>query len=188
MERNHGTDLADYLLNGVMTTAIFIDQGNRKWIGTLNDGVFLLSPDGMQVLEHFTENNSPLPSDYIVSISQNGTDGSIFFCTDKGMVEYGGMARNPEKELSESNLSVYPNPVRSDFDGYVSITGMTSESSVRIVNASGRLVHTGISNGGQYSWNLLDMNGRPVPSGIYHAVITNLENSRSESKSITVIR
>lgn len=188
ISRNDGSDLADYLFNGVMTTAIFIDQGNRKWIGTLNDGVFLLNPDGTEVLEHFTQSNSPLPSDYIVSISQNGSDGSVFFCTDKGMVEYGGMARNPENELSKSNLSVYPNPVKSDFYGYVSITGMTSESSVRIVNTSGRLVNAGMSNGGQYSWNLTDTNGRQVPSGIYHAIVTNLENSKSESIPITVIR
>ena len=53
---------------------------------------------------------------------------------------------------------------------------------------SGHLVHMGTSNGGSYSWNLTDMNGRQVPSGIYHAIITNQENNKSESTSITVIR
>jgi hypothetical protein len=32
------------------------------------------------------------------------------------------------------------------------------------------------------------MNGRPVPSGVYHAVITDEQNKNSESVSITVIR
>ena len=186
--RNDGSGLADYLFNGVMTTAIYIDQGNRKWIGTLDQGVFLLSPDGIRTLEHFTVNNSPLPSNQILSITENGQDGSVFFGTSLGMVEYGGQARDPEESLSESNILVYPNPVKPDFDGYVTITGLTQWSTIRIIGNSGRLVHQGTSNGGSYSWNLTDMNGNQVPSGIYHAIITNQENNKSESAAITVIR
>ena len=188
ISRNNGSGLADYLFNGVMTTAIYIDQGNRKWIGTLDNGVFLMSADGTKTLEHFTTSNSPLPSNNILSITENGQDGSLFFGTSLGMVEYGGQARDPEENLSESNLLVYPNPVKPDFDGYVTITGLTEWSSIRILGNSGRLIHQGTSNGGSYSWNLTDLNGRLVPSGVYHAVITNQENNKSESISITVIR
>ena len=188
ISRNDGSGLADYLLNGVYVTAMYIDQGNRKWIGTLDQGIFLLSADGTSTLEHFTTSNSPLPSDNILSITENGQDGSLFFGTSLGMVEYGGQARDPEESLSESNILVYPNPVKPDFDGYVTITGLTEFSSIRIMSNSGHLVHMGTSNGGSYSWNLTDMNGRQVPSGIYHAIITNQENNKSESTSITVIR
>ncbi len=186
--RNDGSDLADYLLNGVMTTAMFVDQGNRKWIGTLDQGVFLMSADGTETLEHFTTSNSPLPSNHILSITNDGQNGSVFFGTSLGMVEYGGQARDPEKSLSESNILVYPNPVKPDFDGYVTITGLTENSTIRIMSNSGRLIHQATSNGGSYSWNLTDMNGRQVSSGVYHAIITNLENNKSESTSITVIR
>ena len=186
--RNDGSGLADYLFNGVYITSIYIDQGNRKWIGTLDQGVFLISPDGTQTLEHFTTSNSPLPSNYILSITEDGQNGSLFFGTSLGMIEYGGQARDPEENLSESNITVYPNPVKPDFDGYVTITGLTSKSTVRIMSNSGRLIHQAISNGGSYSWNLTDFNGKKVPSGIYHAIITNTENNKSESKSITVIR
>ena len=188
ISRNDGSGLADYLFNGVMTTAIYIDQGNRKWIGTLDDGVFLISADGTQTLEHFTASNSPLPSNYILSITENGLDGSLFFGTSLGMVEYGGQARDPQESLSESNLLVYPNPVKPDFDGYVTITGLTEWSTVRILSNTGYLVHQGTSNGGSYSWNLTDLKGNKVPSGVYHAIITNKENSKSESVSITVVR
>ena len=186
--RDDYSGLADYLFSGVMTTAIYIDQGNRKWIGTLDQGVFLLSADGTETLEHFTSSNSPLPSDNILSITEDGRNGSLFFGTSLGMVEYGGQARDPEETLSESNILVYPNPVKPDFDGFVTITGLTEYSTVRIMSNSGRLVHVGTSNGGSYSWNLTDINGRPVPSGVYHAIITNQENNKSESTSITVIR
>ena len=86
------------------------------------------------------------------------------------------------------NLLVYPNPVKPGFDGYVTITGLTENSTVRILSNSGRLVHQAMSNGGSYSWNLTDMNGREVTSGIYHAIITNQDNSKSGSVSITVVR
>ena len=186
--RNDYSGLADYLFSGVMTTAIYIDQGNRKWIGTLDDGVFLLSADGTETLEHFTVNNSPLPSNNILSITEDGQNGSLFFGTSLGMVEYGGQARDPEESLSESNILVYPNPVKPDFDGYVTVTGLTEWSTIRILSNSGRLVHQGTSNGGSYSWNLTDMNGNRVSSGVYHAIITNQENNKSESVSITIIR
>ena len=186
--RNDGSGLASYLFDGVYITSIYIDQGNRKWIGTLDQGVFLISPDGTKTLEHFTTSNSPIPSNNILSITEDGQNGSLFFGTSLGMIEYGGQARDPEETLSESNIHVYPNPVMPDFDGYVTVTGLTEWSTVRIMSNSGRLVHMGTSNGGSYSWNLTDMNGRPVPSGIYHAIIKNQENSKSESTSITVIR
>ena len=186
--RNDGSDLADYLFNGVSTTALYIDQGNRKWIGTNNNGVFLMSADGTETLAHFTESNSPLPSNNILSITEDGQNGSVFFGTSLGIVEYGGQARDPEETLSKSNILVYPNPVKPDFDGYVTITGLTSNSTIRITSNSGKLVHQGTSNGGSYSWNLNDYNGRPVPSGVYHAVITNSENNKSESASITIVR
>ena len=186
--RNDGSDLADYLFSGVATTAIYIDQGNRKWIGTLDDGVFLMSPDGTETIEHFSTRNSPLPSNHILSITENGQNGSVFFGTSLGLVEYGGQARDPEETLSESNILVYPNPVKPDFYGYVTVTGLTSESTIRILTNSGKLVNIGTSNGGSYSWDMNDLNGHPVPAGVYHAVITNLENNKSESASITVIR
>lgn len=188
INRNDGSGLADYLLDGAYVTALYIDQGNRKWVGTLSNGVFLFSEDGTQTIEHFTVENSPLPSNNVISITEDGRDGSLFFCTELGTAQYGGQARDPEKTLQSSNMSVYPNPVMPSYDGYVTVTGLTENSIVRIVNAEGRLLFQGRSNGGSISWNLSDQSGRKVPSGVYQAIVTNSENTYSESISITVIR
>lgn len=188
ISRGDGSGLADYLMNGVFTTALFIDQGNRKWVGTMNDGVFLLSPDGTHTLEHFTTENSPLPSDYILSITQNAYNGSIFFGTELGMIEYGGTARQPEESLSESLISVYPNPVSPEFDGFVTITGISENSIVRIVSPSGKLVNQGTSLGGAYSWNCCDSNGNRVASGVYQAIVTDSNGNNSVTAGITVVR
>ena len=186
--RNDGTNLADYLLSGIYTTAICIDDANRKWIGTQNNGVFLLSEDGKETIYHFTEENSPLLSNYIQTIAINSSTGSVFFGTSLGLIEYGGDATEPENSLSESNIEVYPNPVNPDFDGPVTIKGMSDKCTVRIISASGSLVYQGYSNGGTFTWNVTDRNGNRVTSGIYHAIITDLNNSKSTSVSITVIR
>ena len=186
--RNDGTSQADYLLNGVLTTSIHIDQGNRKWIGTLDNGVFLLSEDGKKELEHFTTENSPLPSNYILSITENGTDGSVFFCTEKGIVEYGGTARDPETSLHKSNITVYPNPVLPEYDDMITVTGLTENSVVRFTSVNGKMLHIGKSYGGSYSWNLHDSQGNSVSSGIYYVIITDEAGNKSESVSFSVIR
>lgn len=186
--RNDGTDLADYLLSGVYTTAICTDDANRKWIGTQNNGIFLLSEDGKETIHHFTTNNSPLPSDYIQSIAVNSSTGSVFIGTSLGLIEYGGDATEPENGLYKSNISVYPNPVNPEFEGPVTITGISDNSIVKIVNTNGSLIYQDFSNGGTFTWNINDKNGRTVPSGVYHAIITDKENSRSISINITVIR
>ncbi len=188
ISRNDGSGLADYLLNGVLTTAIYIDQGNRKWIGTLSNGVFLLSPDGTEELEHFTTENSPLPSDNILSITKNGLDGSVFFCTDKGIIEYGGTARDPENTLLDSSITVYPNPIMPDSEDMITVTGLTANSTIRFTGVTGNVLHIGRSNGGSYSWNLHDNRGNRLSSGIYYAIITDNENKKSVSISFTVIR
>lgn len=188
ISREDGSGLADYLMSGVFTTALMIDQGNRKWVGTMNDGVFLLSPDGTHTLEHFTTENSPLPSDNIISITQNVENGSIFFGTELGMIEYGGTARKSENNLSESLISAYPNPVYPDFDGVVTITGISENSIVRIVGPSGQLVNQGTSLGGAYSWNCCDSNGNRVASGVYQAIVTDSNGNNSVTTGITVVR
>src|SRR5690606_18291745 len=48
--------------------AIAVDGGNRKWIGT-QEGLWLFGKEGDQLISHFTEANSPLPSDTILDIT-----------------------------------------------------------------------------------------------------------------------
>ena len=150
--------------------------------------MFLLSEDGKQEIEHFTAENSPLPSNNILSITENGTDGSVFFCTDKGTVEYGGTARDPESVLKKSGISVYPNPVLPQNEDMVTVAGLTENSTVRFTSVTGNLLHIGKSYGGSYSWNLHDSQGNSVSSGIYYVIITDNEGNNSESISFTVIR
>ena len=80
------------MLNGVNISSIAIDAANRKWIGTVADGVYLVSADGQEILQHFTTDNSPLISDEIQSIAVNPQNGEVKITTVTGQLVYSGRA------------------------------------------------------------------------------------------------
>lgn len=186
--RNDGTNLADYLLSDVNITCITIDGGNRKWMGTSGNGVYLLSSDGIEMIEHFTTENSPLISDNIESIAIDGSTGEVFFGTDAGLVSYLGTATDPAGSLSDDNIKVYPNPVRPEYTGRVSITGLMRDTDVKIVSASGYLVNSGTSVGGEYTWDGKNKGGKRVASGVYYVLAADAEGNSGAVAKILVIR
>ncbi len=186
--RNDGTNLADYLLSDVNITCITIDGGNRKWMGTSGNGVYLLSSDGIEMIEHFTTENSPLISDNIESIAIDGSTGEVFFGTDAGLVSYLGTATDPAGSLSDDNIKVYPNPVRPEYTGRIYITGLMRDTDVKIVSASGYLVNSGTSVGGEYTWDGKNKGGKRVATGVYYVLAADAEGNSGAVAKILVIR
>ncbi len=164
--RNDGTNLADYLLNNVETRCITIDGANRKWIGTSN-GVFLISDDCNTQLQHFTTENSPLCSDIVYDIAIDPNSNLVYFATDNGLCSYASDATQPNETMTKDNVYAYPNPVRPDYTGNVTIVGLSYNADVKIVTSSGTLVNQGRSTGGSYHWDCRDLKGKRVASGIY---------------------
>jgi len=165
--RNDGTNYADYLLNGVDVTCMVIDGANRKWIGTNGVGVYLISADNMEQVANFTTSNSPILSDNIRSVAINNETGEVFIGTDKGLCSYMSDATSPTTEMTKDNVYAYPNPVVKGYDGLISVVGLTYDADVKILTVNGRLVAEGRSNGGTFTWNGRDSQGRRVASGIY---------------------
>lgn len=186
--RNDGTNYADYLLGGVGISCIAIDGGNRKWFGTDNNGVYLISSDNMQELHHFTASNSPLLSNNIESISINGETGEVFFGTDKGLCSFLSDANNANVEMGKDNVWAYPNPVRPDYTGLITITGLSFDADIKIVSSNGVLVNQGKSNGGKYTWNGQDLKGRKVASGIYMVQTATNEGNKGTVCKIAIIK
>ncbi len=158
------------LLKDLVVNTIAVDGGNRKWIGT-NAGVFLVGEDGNEVVNQFTESNSPLPSNEIYDISVDGTTGEVFIATSAGIVSFLGDATDAPAKCND--VSVYPNPVRPDYDGPIRIVGSAFASKIKIVTPTGRLVRELDSQGGTAVWDGLDLRGQRVTSGIYLALIAN---------------
>lgn len=186
--RNDGTGLADYLLSGTYIKSIEVDGANRKWIGTNDNGVYLISADGLETIHHFTTENSQLPSDCIESIAINGKSGEVFIGTDKGITSYMSDATRPEEKLENSNIYAYPNPVKADYSGNISIVGLTHDCNVKIVDANGFLINEGNSNGGMYSWNGRNQRGEKVASGVYYVLTYDSFGNEGVATKILITR
>ena len=186
--REDGTGLADYLMNGIYIKALDIDAANRKWVGTLDNGVFLISADGLETIHHFTTENSPLPSNYIESIAINHNTGEVFIGTDKGIASYKSDATRPEEKLEKGIIHAYPNPVKSNYNGNISIVGLTNECNVKIVDGSGYIVNEGTSLGGMYTWNGRNHKGEKVSSGVYHVLLYDKDGKEGEVTKIIITR
>lgn len=155
---------AAYLLQYERVTAVAVDGGNRKWFGTRDAGVFLQSKDGVEQLHAFNAQNSPLPSNNVVDIAVNSQTGEVIFATDKGMVGFYGDAIAGKSGFDE--VKVYPNPVRPDMS-LVTITNLMEDASVKITDVSGNLVFFATANGGSITWNVQNLGGRRVATGVY---------------------
>lgn len=188
INRNDGSGFADYLLSGVAIRSLAVDGGNRKWVGTLNNGVFLISEDGQEMLQHFDAKNSPLLSDCVNSIAINPETGEVMFGTDKGLCSYVGDATEPAEKLSGSDVIAYPNPVTPDHTGLICIDGLTFNAEVKILSSSGQLVASGTSNGGRFTWDGRNRQGRRVSSGIYHVVSSTESGKKAVVTRIAVVR
>jgi hypothetical protein len=184
--RNDGTGLADYMLGTEIITSVAVDGANRKWLGTYNSGAYLLSPDGTVQIKNHNEKNSPIFSNSIVSLAVDNKSGDVWLGTSKGVQSVRGDATAGEEKFT--NVYTFPNPVREDFTGNVTITGLIRDSQIRITDISGNLVYETVSDGGQATWDLKIYNGRHVATGVYLVFCASSDGSQSFVTKMLVIR
>jgi len=166
-----------YLLQTETVTAIAVDGANRKWIGTANSGVYLMSEDGTVELKHFDTENSPLFSNNIKTIAINQKNGEVFFGTSLGIISYKGDATEGSENYTD--VYAYPNPVKENYNGYIAIKGLVADVDVKITDVSGNLVYSTIANGGQAVWNGRNLNGEKVKTGVYLVFCSNTDGSKT---------
>lgn len=174
------------LLEGETVTAIEIDGGNRKWLGTSSGGIFLMSEDGTQQIRAFNESNSPLLDNTISAIEVNGETGEVFIGTEKGVVSYMGDATDPDPFFTE--VYAYPNPVTPEFSGTIAIKGLAVDSYVKIADAAGNVVLETRSEGGIATWNGNRYSGERVSTGVYYVFATDAEGKEGEVARILVVK
>lgn len=186
--RNDGTNYADYLLSGVNISAIKIDAAGRKWFGTYGNGVYLVSADNMEQIHHFTANNSELLSDYIDDIVIDEKTGEVFFATDNGLCSYMSDATTAYEMMDKDHVYAYPNPVKPDYTGIITVVGLSYNADVKIVTANGALVAEGRSNGGTFTWDGRDQTtGRRVASGVYMVMAATADGNKGTVCKIAIV-
>jgi len=174
------------LLRNSNITALAVDGANRKWCGTANKGLFLVSADGTDEIEHYTTENSDLLSDAITSLAYDGKNGILYVGTQAGLAALRTDSKNAYNVFT--NVYAYPNPVREGYTGDIYITGLTNDANVKITTVSGRLVYETTSLGGQAVWPGTDLAGKRVHTGVYLAFCASADGTASTVTKILFIR
>jgi len=184
VSRNDGTNLADFLLDNVSVTCIFVDESNQKWIGTMGSGLYRVNADGSAILDHFTTETSEIPSDNILGVYADGKSNKVYVGTDQGLSIY--HAKSSPAAPDYDDVYAYPNPVTPDYTGWITISGLMDNSLVKIADASGRVFFEGKSDGGLLVWNGCDASGNRVKSGVYF-VFASQHTDGSSAAAVTKI-
>jgi hypothetical protein len=172
------------LLEDQDVRTIGVDGANRKWFGT-GTGIFVMSPEGNEQIANFNAENSPLFDNNIVDIAFDHQTGEVFIGTLKGLVSYRGDATEGGG-FHQSDVTVFPNPVRPDYDGPIAIKGLARDATVKITDISGQLVFETQALGGQAIWDGRDYNFRKANSGVYLVFATS-RNSGNPDVAIAKI-
>jgi hypothetical protein len=175
--RNDGTGLGDPLLKNEKINCIVVDGANRKWFATEKSGVFLMSEDGKTEIHKFNSENSPLFSDNVRSVAINDDNGEVFFGTDKGILSFMGQATKGEEEYHD--VYVFPNPVRENYLGDITVTGLVANVNVKITDISGNIVFETQALGGQAIWDGKNFRGERVGTGVYLVFCSNDDGTKT---------
>ncbi len=165
---------------------IAVDPLNNKWIGT-NQGLLLVNSDGSSLLAIYNTQNSPLPSDQIVSLAIDDNKGRIYVGTDAGLTSFDTPAIKPVDSFSK--LFLYPNPfIVNDGNIQLTIDGLIKDSEIKILNIEGKLIREFPSPGGRVAyWDGKNENGNFVASGIYFVVAFDQEGNNITTSKVAVL-
>jgi len=153
------------LLESEEVLAISVDGADRKWFGTRR-GVFVLSPDGEELVTNYNTDNSPLFDNTIQAMAYDPQSGEMFVGTNRGLQSIRTESTSAT-DFHASEVYAFPNPVRPDYQGPIAIKGLPNNAEVRITDLEGRLVHKSRSLGGQAIWDGRNLNGSDVAGGVY---------------------
>ena len=181
---NEGGNVGELLANQFIN-AIEINGNNQKWVATDGAGVFLFSEDGKSTLQHFTKDNSPLPTNSVRSLAYEPLSGKIYMGTPNGLVAFQGNAYAPSKNLDE--VEVYPNPIRPGYNGLLTIRGLKADCVVKITDIVGNAVFESTSTGGSVQWDLRSFADKRVRSGVYLIFVTTNDGLDSAVEKVMII-
>lgn len=176
-----------FLLRDIDATAIAVNAANQKWVGSRNDGLWLIDAEGRRVLQHFTTENSPLFTNTIEDIAVNDATGEVYIATSQGLLTYTDVPTTATRDMDE--LSVYPNPYEYDaHSGNIIIEGLSSETLVSIIGVDGRMVNRVQVRSGRAEWDGRDFQGRRLASGVYMIVANDQNGDQRGVGKVAIIR
>lgn len=189
-----GADGASKLLDGLLINDIKIDGAGNVWFATGSGGVLQTDATGKNTLRGFNIDNSPLPSNNVLSIGIDNESGEVYFGTQNGIVSFNAGVIGYGDELTD--VYAYPNPVLKNHSK-VTIVGKGSNlpegTNIKILDVAGSLVYE--SNalaeqseyGGKFVWDKRNLAGAKVASGVYIVLLYNADGQQTSSTKIAIV-
>jgi len=167
---------------------IAVDAVNNKWVGT-KEGVFVLSPDGTQLLQLYNgvTTNGELVDNDVRSIAIDQKRGIVYMGTENGLssLAIAAVASN----ATFTSLQFGPNPFVIPTDAQLTIQNLIANCTIKILTVTGRLVSEfKAQGGGRAFWDGRNRSGQLVSSGVYFIVAYTNNGDQLTTGKIAVIR
>ncbi|WP_196895599.1 type IX secretion system anionic LPS delivery protein PorZ [Aureivirga marina] len=183
------------LMGDQVINTIAIDGSDNKWFGSKTGGALNTNSSGEETLHIFNKDNSPLPSNTILKIKIDQSNGKVYFLTDRGIVAYNSNVVPYSDHLGE--VYAYPNPATKNHET-ITIDGrygthLPKGTNVKILDMAGHLVFEANAeegesvNGGKIIWDKRNLAGRKVASGIYVVLLTTEDKSETQTTKIAIV-
>jgi ligand-binding sensor domain-containing protein len=157
-----------FLLRDINVTSIAVNSNNEKWIGSVNQGIWVLNAEGSRIIKRFTAQNSPLYSDNIRSIAIDEESGEVFIATDVGLISYLDVPKAPVNKMDK--LKVFPNPFSYQKNDRILIEGLSENTTIKVLGVDGYVVQELQVRGGRAEWDGLNYNGNKLGTGVYFVI------------------
>lgn len=174
-----------FLLRDLNVSAMAVNSANEKWIGSRNQGVWLLNNEGSRILKRFTAEKSNLISNNINDIKVNEETGEVYISTDMGLVSYQDVPIVSENNMN--SLKVYPNPFKYKDHDQILIEGLSEETIIKILGIDGFVVKTIETRGGRVNWNGRDFKGNKLGTGVYFVVANSTNDNEKAIGKIVIV-
>ena len=174
------------LLRDANVKTMAVNAANEKWIGSENQGIWVLNEDGSRIEQRFTTENSPLFSNSIESISINQETGEVFIATDLGLISYMDVPKSGTAKMKK--LKVYPNPFSYKKNSRIIIDNLGGESEIRVTGIDGTVVNSFSGFAGRVEWNGLDYAGNELGTGVYFVVAIGKDGSGKGIGKVVIVR
>lgn len=172
-------------LKGQVVNDIAIDAVNNKWIATEN-GLFVLSEDGSELIETYTMRNTILQSSSIKTIAIDKAKGIVYVGTDEGLYRGYTTIVNPQPDYS--TIRCFPQPFNPDIHQSVTIEGLSEQTGISIVSPAGLPVRSLTTQSGRIIWDGMNDRGELVGSGVYLIIAQSGNLDQSGIAKCMVIR
>lgn len=171
-------------MNETLIRQIMVDALDNKWLATPK-GVYVLSPDGSEVLANYNIDNSPLATNDVYSLATDVNTGEIYIGTTRGLFSASSLSIEPKDDYG---LICYPQPYKPSKDGLFVIDGLTENSDVKVITEGGEYIRSFQTIGRTITWDGRNESGTIVPTGVYLVIATSKTNGQSAITKFALIR